>query len=198
MFEQHCGNNTFFYLGTRLLKRLLLKKRRNSGLAVLFDQITHSPSFSPIRENGGWESLRASVRNSAAAFREISLWEHGRSSSNGSGLRASVRQTVGTGVCARPWRTRRAPHIRPASIIRNGMAVCVQKHEIQKGPLTHPTNPEVAACRAPVFGLRFVVSIIECIENITKAFSDFSGPYFYVRRSWEQKTCQWFFSALGF
>ena len=75
-------------------------------------------------------------------------------------LRASVRQTVGTGVCARPWRTRRAPHIRPASIIRNGMAVCVQKHEIQKGPLTHPTNPEVAACRAPVFGLRFVVSII--------------------------------------
>ena len=74
----------FFYHGTRLLKQLLLRIRRNSGSTTVFDQITHSPSFSPIRENGGWESLHASVVNSAAGFREISLWEHGRSTSNGS------------------------------------------------------------------------------------------------------------------
>ena len=66
---------------------------------------------------------------------------------------------LGTGGRARPRGTGRAPQTGPASIIRNGMAVCLQKHEIQKGPLTHPTNPEVAACRAPVFGLRFLLSV---------------------------------------
>ncbi len=68
MFEQHCGNNTFFYLGTRLLERLLLQKRRNSGFDTTLDQITHSPSFSPIRENGGWESLHVSASNLAHDF----------------------------------------------------------------------------------------------------------------------------------
>ena len=39
------------------------------------------------------------------------------------------------------------------------MAVCVQKHVFRNVLLTHPINPEVVACRAPVFGLRFVVSV---------------------------------------
>ena len=39
------------------------------------------------------------------------------------------------------------------------MAVCVQKHVFRNVLLTHPTNPEVAACRVPVFGLRFLLSV---------------------------------------
>ena len=39
------------------------------------------------------------------------------------------------------------------------MAVCAQKHVFQEDSLTHPINPEVAACRVPVFGLRFLLSV---------------------------------------
>ena len=39
------------------------------------------------------------------------------------------------------------------------MAVCAQKHVFQEDSLTHPINPEVAACQVPVFGLRFLLSV---------------------------------------
>ena len=79
------------------------------------------------------------------------------------------------------------------------MVVCVQKHEIQKGPLTHPTNPEVAACRAPVFGLRFVVSVIEVYrehyQSVFQIFPDFISIWGARGR---KKHAIVFFSVLGF
>ena len=51
------------------------------------------------------------------------------------------------------------------------MAVRVQKHVFQADQLTHPTNPEVAACRAPVFGIRFVVSVFPVYRvNLASGF----------------------------
>ena len=79
------------------------------------------------------------------------------------------------------------------------MAVCVQKHEIQKGPLTHPTNPEVAACRAPVFGLRFVVSVIEVYrEHYQSVFRFFRTLFLYGAHERALQHAMQFFSALGF
>ena len=78
------------------------------------------------------------------------------------------------------------------------MAVCVQKHEIQKGPLTHPTNPEVAPCRAPVFGLRFVVSVIEVYrEHYQSVFRFFRTLFLYGAHAGE-KNMHRAFSVLGF
>ena len=39
-------------------------------------------------------------------------------------------------------------------------------------PITYPTNPEVAVCQVPVFGLRFVVGILKVyIEHVCSIFS---------------------------
>ena len=98
----------------------------------------------------------------------------------------------GTGVCAHPWRTGRAPHIRPAPIIRNSMDVCVRKHVFRNDPLTHPTNPEVAACRAPVFWLRFVV---RTLPRRFQIFSDLISMSGAVGRA---STCLCTVGVLGF
>ena len=58
------------------------------------------------------------------------------------------------------------------------MAVCVQKHVFRNVLLTHPTNPEVAACRAPVFGLRFVVSVSTVYgDNLASGFGIFRALF---------------------
>ena len=58
------------------------------------------------------------------------------------------------------------------------MAVCVQKHVFRNDLLTHPTNPEVAACRAPVFGLRFVVSVSTVYgDNLASGFGIFRALF---------------------
>ena len=60
------------------------------------------------------------------------------------------------------------------------MAVRVQKHNFQDDRLTHPTNPEVAACRAPVFGLRFVVSVFPVYRvNLASGFRIFRTLFQY-------------------
>ena len=60
------------------------------------------------------------------------------------------------------------------------MAVRVQKHFFHAYQLTHPTNPEVAACRAPVFGLRFVVSVFPVYRvNLASGFRIFRALFLY-------------------
>ena len=58
------------------------------------------------------------------------------------------------------------------------MPVCAQKHDLKKGQMTHPTNPEVAACRAPVFGLRFVVGVLKVYrEHLATVFRYFQSLF---------------------
>ena len=66
----------------------------------------------------------------------------------------------------------------PPPLSETAMAVCVQKHVFRNDLLTHPTNPEVAACRAPVFGLRFVVSVSTVYgDNLASGFGIFRALF---------------------
>ena len=48
----------------------------------------------------------------------------------------------------------------------------MEKYCFQNGIMVHPTNPKVAACRAPVFSARFGVSVLEVYrEHIRNIFS---------------------------
>ena len=68
----------------------------------------------------------------------------------------------------------------PPPLSDTAMAVRVQKHNSQDDQLTHPTNPEVAACRVPVFGLRFVVSVFPVYRvNLASGFRIFSALFLY-------------------
>ncbi len=131
------------------------------GSNIGFDQGRASLSFSPIRENLRWESWHACVGSCAPFWTKISLWGHGRSTSK--------RPKSGY---ARPFCTILVlvdPPVHreqvgrliadPPPLSDTSMAVRVQKYVFQADQLTHPTNPEVAPCRAPVFGLRFVVTV---------------------------------------
>ncbi len=113
---------------------------------------------------------------------KISLWGHGRSTSN--------RPKSGY---ARPFGTiliLADPHGHgeqvgclvedPPPLSDTAMAVRVQKHIFQADQLTHPTNPEVAACRVPVFGLRFVVSVFPVYRvNLASGFRIFRALFRY-------------------
>ena len=68
----------------------------------------------------------------------------------------------------------------PPPLSETAMAVCVQKHVFRNDLLTHPTNPEVAACRAPVFGLRFVVSVSTVYgDNLASGCRIFRALFLY-------------------
>ena len=68
----------------------------------------------------------------------------------------------------------------PPPLSDTAMAVRVQKHNFQEDLLTHPTNPEVAACRVPVFGLRFVVSVFPVYRvNLASGFRIFRALFLY-------------------
>ena len=54
----------------------------------------------------------------------------------------------------------------------------MQHHDFQNGPSTGPTNPEVAACREPVFWPRFVVSILEVYREHLQSILSGVRPLF--------------------
>ena len=138
----------------------MLKNTPISGTDILFDPITAQKNFGSIREKWRWECHMTCVVIFRCGGAKVALWGHGGCTSNRpkSGYACPFGK-LGTSGYTRPWGTGRAPQTGPASIIRNAMAVCARKHVFRSDPLTHPTNPEVAACRAPVFGLRFLLSV---------------------------------------
>ena len=158
------------------LGRLLVRARRNSVLAVFFDRLTAKKNFSRIREKWRWQSSLTSVRKFHSRFEKSQFGGHGRCTSN--------RPKSGY---ARPFGiifVLGAAHVHgeqvghltsdPPPLSETAMAVCVQKHVFRNDLLTHPTNPEVAACRAPVFGLRFVVSVSTVYgDNLASGFGIF-------------------------
>ena len=54
----------------------------------------------------------------------------------------------------------------------------MQIHDFQNGPSTGPTNPEVAACREPVFWPRFVVGILEVYREHLQSILSGVRPLF--------------------
>ena len=54
----------------------------------------------------------------------------------------------------------------------------MQNHDFQNGPSTGPTNPEVAACREPVFWPRFVVSILKVYREHLQSILSGVRPLF--------------------
>ena len=79
------------------------------------------------------------------------------------------------------------------------MAVCVQKHVFQADQLTHPTNTEVAACRAPVFGLRFLVSVFSVYRvNLASGFIFFRALFLYEEHERGRKARLIFLVPLDF
>ena len=129
-----------------------------------------------------WESWHACVVTCVPFGSKISLWGHGRSTSNRS--KCSY---------ARPFRTifvlgdahGHGEQVGclvddPPPLSDTAMAVRVQKHNFQNDLLTHPTNPEVAACWVPVFGLRFVVSVFPVYRvNLASGFRIFRALFRY-------------------
>ena len=127
-----------------------------------------------------WESWHEFVGGHAEFWRKISLWGHGRCTSNRS--KSGYARPFGKilVLAHAHGRGEQVGHITsyPPPLSETTMAVCVQKHVFRNDLLTHPTNPEVAACRAPVFGLRFVVSVFPVYEmNLASGFRIF-GPLF--------------------
>ena len=126
-------------------------------------------------------ALRAELRMAAAsdrvlksnkAFEKITQTERGRPSSN----RAKSVQDF----LLRAWRVspcttrsrgaRRAPHISCGVISRFGTSPTGWSWVFKNGTTTHPTNPEVAPCRAPVLGPRFVVGMLEVYRANLQTF----------------------------
>ena len=129
-----------------------------------------------------WESWHACVVACAPFRTKRSRWGHGRSSSNRS--KSGYARPFGTIlVLADPHG--HGEHVGclvsdPPPLSDTAMAVRVQKHNFQDDQLTHTTNPEVAACRVPVFGLRFVVSVFPVYRvNLASGFRIFRALFRY-------------------
>ena len=162
------------------LGRLLVLIRRNSVWNNYFDQLTAKKIFSRIREKWRWESSLTSAGQFHSRFEKSQFGGHGRCTSN--------RPKSGY---ARPFGlifVLGAAHVHgeqvghltsdPPPLSETAMAVCVQKHVFRNDLLTHPTNPEVAACQAPVFGLRFVVSVSTVYgDNLASGFGIFRALF---------------------
>ena len=152
-----------------------------------------------------WESWHEFVKACEPFWSKISLWGHGRSTSD--------RPKSGY---ARPFCTifvLADPHGHgeqvgylvsdPPPLSDTAMAVRVQKHNSQGDQLTHPTNPEVAACRVPVFGLRFVVSVFPVYEmNLASGFRIFRALFRYEGHERARNVpvdfyCPWIFGRVA-
>ena len=54
----------------------------------------------------------------------------------------------------------------------------MQNHNLQNGLMVHPTNPEGAACREPVFWLRFVLGILKVYREHLQSMLSGVRPLF--------------------
>ncbi len=146
------------------LERLLVLIRRNLVLAVFFDQLTAKKNFSPIREKWRWESSTTSVRKFRRRFEKSHFW--GMAGALRIALSPATRirsANFCTGGCARPWRTGRAPHIRPASIIRNRHGRLRAKTRFSERSADPPYKSR--GCGMPGAGFRATICC-ECIYSV--------------------------------
>ena len=129
-----------------------------------------------------WESWHAFVVGHIEFWSKIPLWGHGRSTSNRS-KSGYARPFCKIVVLAHPHGHGEQVGCLvadPPPLSDTAMAVRVQKHFFQDDQLTHPTNPDVAACQAPVFGLRFVVSVFPVYRvNLASGFRIFRALFRY-------------------
>ena len=58
----------------------------------------------------------------------------------------------------------------------------MQNHKFQNGLMVHPTNPEGAACREPVFWPRFVVDIFKAYREHLQSILSGVLPLFLCQK----------------